>query len=305
MREDLLRRLVLAAREQAGEAEPRDYEQGCCLFCGNSDAENAIATGKAPHTPTCPWPEAARLVDAPPTGRDLPGDPALRGYQQRVNAWMIACFGVEIAADSVERNHRFLEEALELVQSLGCTENEAHQLVAYVFSRAAGVPHQELGGVMVTAAALATPAMLDLSRAAEDELARVWTKVTQIRAKQAAKPRGSALPQLWPARQCSTCSWWKAHPMQPQELANAFAEALRPDVGDDGAAILEGLDIPPLGDCTLFECTNKEMAEEGAKVIVTRTGSGEATIVTEGDFGCVQWKERQPAPAGEGEVRNG
>ncbi|WP_406586433.1 hypothetical protein [Asaia lannensis] len=34
-------------------------------------------------------------------------------YQSRVADWMAACFGPEISADRMERNHRFLEEAME------------------------------------------------------------------------------------------------------------------------------------------------------------------------------------------------
>ncbi|MBO6759144.1 MAG: hypothetical protein JJ902_22660 [Roseibium sp.] len=119
----------------------------------------------------------------------------LNGFQERVHAWMLECFGQQIADDLVERNHRFLEEALELVQSTGCTRSEAHQLVDYVFDRDIGDPHQEAGGVQVTFAALCETKNLDMQQAAEDELARVWTKIEQIRAKQAAKPKHSPLPQ--------------------------------------------------------------------------------------------------------------
>lgn len=116
------------------------------------------------------------------------------GFQGRVHDWMLACFGEAIAADGVERNHRFLEEALELVQSKGCTASEAHQLVDYVFGRAVGEVNQEAGGVLVTLAALLTPAGVDMVEAGETELARIWTKVDQIREKQAAKPKHSPLP---------------------------------------------------------------------------------------------------------------
>ena len=102
---------------------------------------------------------------------------------------------MEVCRDRQERNHRFLEEALELVQSLGCTRSEAHQLVDYVFGRPAGEPKQELGGVMVTAAALCWPNELDMDEAAETELARVWKKIDIIRAKQLAKPKHSPLPE--------------------------------------------------------------------------------------------------------------
>jgi hypothetical protein len=115
-------------------------------------------------------------------------------YQARVHDWIVACFGADIGADRVERNHRFIEEALELVQATGCTQSEAHQLVDYVYGRPVGEPHQEVGGVMNTLAALCTANNLDMAQAGEDELARVWTKVKAIRAKQAAKPKHSPLP---------------------------------------------------------------------------------------------------------------
>lgn len=116
-------------------------------------------------------------------------------FQERVSLWVRSCFGPVIARDRVERNHRFLEEALELVQSLGCTQSEAHQLVDYVYSRWVGDATQELGGVLVTLAALCSANDFDMIEAGERELARVYTKIEQIRAKQAAKPKHSPLPQ--------------------------------------------------------------------------------------------------------------
>jgi len=116
-------------------------------------------------------------------------------YQERVLQWMMTCFGEEITADQIERNHRFLEESLELVQSTGCSKSEAHQLVEYVFNRPIGDPPQEVGGVMVTLAALCIAAKLSMAECGETELARVWTCVEKIRAKQASKPRYSPLPE--------------------------------------------------------------------------------------------------------------
>ena len=115
-------------------------------------------------------------------------------FQQRVQPWMMACFGAEISADRSERNHRFLEESLELVQACGCTAGEAHQLVDYVFGRDIGEPAQEVGGVMVTLAALCLANNLDMHANGETELALIWTKVEAIHAKQAAKPKHSPLP---------------------------------------------------------------------------------------------------------------
>lgn len=115
-------------------------------------------------------------------------------FQHRVQPWMMACFGTEISADAQERNHRFFEESTELVQACGMTAAEAHMLVDYVFGRPIGEKVQEAGGVMVTLAALCLAQGIDMHDAGEVELARIWTKVESIRAKQAAKPKGSPLP---------------------------------------------------------------------------------------------------------------
>lgn len=118
----------------------------------------------------------------------------VESFQQRVLPWLHACFGAAIASDKNERNHRFLEESLELVQACGCTHSEAHQLVDYVFGRPVGETQQEVGGVMVTLAALCLAKQVDMHACGETELARIWTKVEAIRAKQAAKPKHSPLP---------------------------------------------------------------------------------------------------------------
>ena len=123
-----------------------------------------------------------------------------QSFQARVDLWMDACFGDAIKADKVERCDRFIEEALELVQTEpSFTVDRAHALVDYVFGRNVGEPSQEVGGVKVTLAALCNAFGIDVDTAAETELARVWTKVDAIRAKQAAKPTGSALPVVAPA----------------------------------------------------------------------------------------------------------
>lgn len=138
----------------------------------------------------------ADLLREAATALSIRPDPAQPqpDYQQRVDAWIQHCFGPVIGADRTERNHRFLEEALELVQSGGCTISEAHQLVDYVFGRPTGDLPQEVGGVMNTLAALCTACGVDMQAEAERELVRVWGASDKIRAKQAAKPKHSPLP---------------------------------------------------------------------------------------------------------------
>jgi len=117
-----------------------------------------------------------------------------RAFQLRVVDWMMETFSMEVCRDTTERNHRYLEESLELVQAMGCTQAEAHMLVDYVFGRPAGEPEQEVGGAMVTLAALCAAADFSMRECGERELSRCWQNIERIRAKQAGKPRHSPLP---------------------------------------------------------------------------------------------------------------
>ncbi|MDW9491720.1 hypothetical protein [Sinorhizobium meliloti] len=112
-------------------------------------------------------------------------------FQSKVGQWIVDCFGEEVAKSQDERNHRFLEEALELVQSLGATKQECHDLVEYVFDREKGEPAQEVGGVTVCLAALCNAAGLDMEACADSELNRIDNDETKakIREKHAGKPK--------------------------------------------------------------------------------------------------------------------
>lgn len=116
-------------------------------------------------------------------------------YQRRVERWLEACFPPKVGADRSERMHRFLEEALELAQANGCSRDDAHTLVEYVFGRPHGQPEQEVGGVMVTLASLCSASDINMDEAGDRELERNWQRIDVIRAKQQAKPHGSPLPQ--------------------------------------------------------------------------------------------------------------
>lgn len=123
------------------------------------------------------------------------------GFQARVQPWMMACFGAEIAADKLERLDRLLEEVLELCQAQEYPEWRIDAIKRYTFDRPQGDVSQELGGVMVTLAALCLANDLDMHTAGETELARVSTPemIAKIRAKQAAKPKFSPLPVAAPS----------------------------------------------------------------------------------------------------------
>lgn len=109
-------------------------------------------------------------------------------FQSRVAVWMVACFGTEAPKDRVERRFRFLEEALELFQATGGTEEQAQELLRYIYNRPPGAMAQEMGGVLLTLASLCSAYHIDMDNMGELELARVWDNIDKIRRKQAEKP---------------------------------------------------------------------------------------------------------------------
>ena len=148
------------------------------------------------------------LIEASDMMKQLAAERAKPTFQNRVAPWMQECFGPEISADKLERGDRLLEEVLELLQSGDYPADRVAALTQYVWSREKGEPAQEVGGVMVTLAAYCLAHGLDMHDAGETELARIWTKVEKIRAKQAAKPTGSALPialEPAPDARCAEC----------------------------------------------------------------------------------------------------
>jgi len=125
--------------------------------------------------------------------RTAPSPSESSPFQLAVHRWVLRCFGPEIADDPVERNHRLVEEAIELAQSCGATADQCHRLVDYVFSRPPGETRQEVGGVMLTLAALCSAHDIDMHEAGTAELVRAWECMDKIRAKQITKPKYAAL----------------------------------------------------------------------------------------------------------------
>lgn len=119
-------------------------------------------------------------------------------YAQGAYDWAMAAFGAEVVADCAQRVHRFMEEALELAQACGMTRHEVGMLTAYVFDRPVGDVDQEIGGVTMTLGVLTVANKRSLGACAVAELASVYTRMEQIRAKQAAKVPGSPLPGYAP-----------------------------------------------------------------------------------------------------------
>ena len=117
--------------------------------------------------------------------------------QEQVSKWVRTAFGERVANDRKERGHRFLEEALELVQAGEITREDAHALVDYVYGRPVGELEQEVGGASLTLLALCAAYGVDQEACARTELARAWANIEKIRAKQAAKPKVGPLAEAY------------------------------------------------------------------------------------------------------------
>lgn len=91
---------------------------------------------------------------------------------ERVHVWVVTRLGVK-AMEPHERAMRMLEEALELAQAMGVTEEEAERLRANVFQKPAGEVAQELGGAAITLFACAESVGQSLLDCGKKEMDRV------------------------------------------------------------------------------------------------------------------------------------
>lgn len=118
-----------------------------------------------------------------------------RSLQDRTADWIYEVCKDD-PTDLPERRARFIEEALELVQSLGMSQHDVEQVVAYVFSRPVGMTAQEFGGAHLTMLALANHTGFDVEECSEEELDRCWQQavIDKIRRKRSTRHERGPLP---------------------------------------------------------------------------------------------------------------
>lgn len=113
----------------------------------------------------------------------------LQELQSRLNVWVERCFGVDHAQDKIVRGKRLLEEATEFAQSVGVPHEDVQKVIAHVYSRPAGAPLQELGGVALTFFAACTALGLDAEGVMDTEMTRVESKPIEHFQKRNAEKR--------------------------------------------------------------------------------------------------------------------
>jgi hypothetical protein len=86
--------------------------------------------------------------------------------------WASQIFG-NVAWSPTERATRFLEEAVEFAQSIGCERGMMLKIIERVFSRPAGVPAVEIGQCLAMLECAAYVIGVDARKQERDEFARV------------------------------------------------------------------------------------------------------------------------------------
>lgn len=124
---------------------------------------------------------------------------AAKPFQDRVSAAHHALFHDD-PTDVAERRARYFEESGETVQAFGMTEDEAHALVRYTWSRPGGEPAKEIGAAALTLASLCVVAGYDMMECAEADLEKLQRPETiaRIRAKRTTRHGRGPLPGLDP-----------------------------------------------------------------------------------------------------------
>lgn len=97
--------------------------------------------------------------------------------QKEVAEWCTAAFGHSNATRLPMRAMRFLEEAVELFQTIpGVSKKDAQKVLDHVFERKVGGIRNEFGGVGITLLAFAEAAGINADECELQELERVKTK---------------------------------------------------------------------------------------------------------------------------------
>lgn len=100
----------------------------------------------------------------------------IRNFQQAIVTWKDSFLTGTIHEPNVKTNcFRVLEEAAEVAQVGGMSEEEAHRQISYTYSRPMGELPQELAQVLVNLVYLADSAGVDLETEALKELKRIDT----------------------------------------------------------------------------------------------------------------------------------
>ena len=102
-----------------------------------------------------------------------------QNINQRIETWLTAVVGADWREHKEERATRFLEEAIELCQTLGVTKEQINIMLDYVYARPSGTLTEELTGVYVTLNALTSSHNMELVPAVEKQFEYYESRVAE------------------------------------------------------------------------------------------------------------------------------
>lgn len=102
--------------------------------------------------------------------------------------WGMATFGPNVMGDKREQVIRFLEEAMELAQSLGLDVEDTLRIAQFVFQRKPGKPRKEIGDVAIMLSYLSRLEGTTIEDAHRQQLSEVIGRSNIIREKRKNKP---------------------------------------------------------------------------------------------------------------------
>jgi hypothetical protein len=143
-----------------------------------------------------------------------------------------------------------------------------------VFHRPAGGVRQEIGGVLVTLAALCNAWSIDMNKAGDDELVRCWLQTDAISAKHAAKPKFGPLPAAVAVSVTPDIFWDAEDPETPYDSINDLLDNY---VDGDTVECLAAARVPsfiavrmPVPNSDEHECCTFDTREAAAAWVAER-----------------------------------
>jgi len=148
--------------------------------------------------------------------------------------WALRSFGQEQMTNEKTRALRLVEEAIELCQAVGVSENDVHQTLTKVYTGEPGDPVQELGGVFLTAFLMSKVMRVPAIEVFVKELRRVLGKDPAIWAARNANKVNVTSPSM-------RTNWSRVYPRHP-ETAEHVTAAEAEERLDKAVAALPALD---------------------------------------------------------------
>ena len=108
---------------------------------------------------------------------------------KRMDAWLVAVEGPDWKSDPKERRTRFLEEGIELYQTLGFTKDQIVEMIDRVYVKEAGEFEEEVAGTFLTLMCLCMCYKVDLLQTVSDQLEGYERRVEEFKIKHPTKVR--------------------------------------------------------------------------------------------------------------------